>query len=74
MRAIADEFVEDAGDEGEGFSVVEAYAASESALGESAGLCDEELVDLYIIMSRWRFEVGKLDWGIVVVPPSVPTA
>ena len=46
MRAIADEFMEHIGDEGEGFGMVQAHAAGESALGEGAGLCDEELVDL----------------------------
>jgi hypothetical protein len=61
MRAIADEFVENAGYESEGFGVVEAHAAGESALGEGAGLCDEELVDLWIMVSRWRFVVGKVD-------------
>ena len=74
MRAIANEFVEDAGDEGESFGVVQAHAAGESALGEGAGLCDEELVDLCIMMSRWRFEVRKVNWGNVGLPPSVPTA
>lgn len=44
--AIADEFVQGAGDEGEGFGVVEADAAGETALGEEAGLGDDELVDL----------------------------
>ena len=46
MRAIADEFMKNAGYKGESFGVVQAYAASESALGEGAGLGDEELVDL----------------------------
>ena len=38
VLAIADEFVQDAGDEGEGFGVVEADAAGETTLGESADL------------------------------------
>jgi hypothetical protein len=46
MRAIADEFVKNTGDESKGFGMVQAHAASKSALGEGAGLCDEELVDL----------------------------
>ena len=66
MRAIADKFMENAGDEGEGFGVVQAHAASESALGEGAGLCDEELVDLEIMISRWRFGIGKVDWGFLL--------
>lgn len=57
MRAITDELLEDAGNEGEGFGVVQAHAAGEAALGEGAGLGDEELVDLEIMMSRWRFGV-----------------
>lgn len=44
--AIADEFLQDAGDQGEGFGVVEADTSCETALGEGAGLGDEELVDL----------------------------
>ena len=46
MRAIADEFMENAGDKSKGFGMVQAHAAGKSALGEGAGLCDEELVDL----------------------------
>ena len=61
MVAIADEFLEDAGDKGEGFGVVKAHAAGESALGEGAGLGDEELVDLEIMVSRWRFDIGEVD-------------
>lgn len=38
--------MEDVGDEREGFGVVEAYAAGETALGEEAELADDELVDL----------------------------
>ena len=34
--AIADEFVQDTGDEGEGFCVVELDAACQSSLGEDA--------------------------------------
>jgi hypothetical protein len=71
MRAIADEFVENAGYKGEGFGVVQAHAAGESTLGEGPGLCDEELVDLEIMVSRWGLTLVR--W-IVVVPPSVPTA
>lgn len=44
--AIADQFVEDAGDQGESFGVVEADAAGEAALSELPGLGDEELVNL----------------------------
>jgi len=44
--SIADEFLQDAGDECECFSVVEADTSCETALGEGAGLGDEELVDL----------------------------
>ena len=44
--AIADEFLQDAGDQSEGFGVVEADTSCETALGEGAGLGDEELVDL----------------------------
>ena len=61
VRAITDEFVENTGYKSEGFGVVQAYAAGESTLGEGAGLCDEELVDLEIMVSRWRFWVGKVD-------------
>ena len=46
VRAITDEFLQDAGDQGEGFGVVEADTSCETALGEGAGLGDEELVDL----------------------------
>ena len=46
MRAIADEFMENAGDKSKGFGMVQAHAAGKSALGEGAGLGDEELVDL----------------------------
>lgn len=46
MVAIADEFLQDAGDQGEGFSVVKADTSCETTLGEGAGLGDEELVDL----------------------------
>lgn len=46
MRAIAYEFMKNIGDEGEGFGMIQAHAAGKSALGEGAGLCDEELVDL----------------------------
>ena len=63
MRAIANEFIKNAGDESESFGVVQAHAAGKSALGEGAGLCDEELVDLQIMMSRWRFGFGKVDRG-----------
>jgi hypothetical protein len=63
MRAIANEFVKNAGDKSKGFGMVQAHAAGKSALGEGAGLCDEELVDLQIMMSRWRFVVGKVDRG-----------
>lgn len=44
--AIADEFVQDGSDQGEGFSVVEANSTCKAALGESAGLGYEEFVDL----------------------------
>jgi hypothetical protein len=44
--AIADEFVEDGGDKGEGFGVVESDTACEPALCEEAGLGDNELIDL----------------------------
>jgi hypothetical protein len=44
--AIADEFLQDACDQGESFGVVEADTSCETALGEGAGLGDEELVDL----------------------------
>jgi hypothetical protein len=46
MGAIADEFLENAGDEGESFGVVQAHTTGKSPLREGAGLCDEELVDL----------------------------
>lgn len=44
--AISNELVEDAGDKGEGFGVVESDAASQTALSELTRLCDQELVDL----------------------------
>ncbi|KAK0300374.1 hypothetical protein LTR01_009286, partial [Friedmanniomyces endolithicus] len=46
VGAIADELVQDAGDEGEGFGVVEAEAPREAALGEGANLGYEEFIDL----------------------------
>ena len=46
MVAIPDQFVQDAGDEGECLCVVEAHAAGEALLGEEAGLRYDELVDL----------------------------
>lgn len=63
MGAIADEFMKNAGDKSKGFGVVQAYTAGKSALGEGAGLCDEELVDLWFMMSMWNFEVKKVDRG-----------
>ncbi|KAK0933243.1 hypothetical protein LTR29_015209, partial [Friedmanniomyces endolithicus] len=48
VGAIADELVQDAGDEGEGFGVVEAEAAGEAALGEGADLGYQEFVDLVV--------------------------
>ena len=44
--AIADQFMQDIGDEGEGFGVVQAHTAGEAFLGEEAGLGDDEFVDL----------------------------
>lgn len=46
VLSIADEFVEDAGDEAEGFATVESYAACEATLCEEAGLGDYELIYL----------------------------
>lgn len=63
MGAIADEFMKNAGDKSKGFGVVQAYTAGKSALGKGAGLCDEELVDLWFMMSMWNFEVEKVDRG-----------
>jgi hypothetical protein len=44
VRSIADELVQDAGDQGEGFGAVEAHAAGEAALGEGAQVRDGEFV------------------------------
>ena len=63
VRAIADEFVENAGNQSKGFGMVQAHTTGKSALGEGAGLCDEELVDLWFMMSMWNFEVKKVDRG-----------
>lgn len=49
VGAIADEFVQDAGDEGQRFGVVESHAAGEAALGEVAEGGDEEFVDLAVL-------------------------
>lgn len=46
VLSIADEFVEDAGDEAEGFAAVESYTACESTLCEEARLGDYELIYL----------------------------
>jgi hypothetical protein len=76
--AIANEFLQDAGDQGEGFGVVETDASSETALGEGAGLGYEELVDLYrggeefnVSLVRW---VGEGVGCLGKLPPSVPAA
>jgi hypothetical protein len=46
VAAIADEFVQHAGDQGEGLGPVEAHAAREPSLGEEAQVGDCELVEL----------------------------
>lgn len=46
VGTIADELVQDGGDEGDGFGVVEFDAAGEAALGEVPEVGDEEFVDL----------------------------
>jgi len=43
--AVADEFEDLGGDEGDGFRVVEAEAAGEAFLGEEAGVVEEEFFD-----------------------------
>jgi len=50
VGAIADELVQDGGDEGEGFGVVEADAAGEAALGEVAEVGEGEFVYLLLFM------------------------
>lgn len=46
MGAIANEFVQNAGNEGEGFGVVQADTAGQAALSELAELGDDKLVEL----------------------------
>lgn len=46
MISIADQFVQNASDEGEGFGMIEADTAGEAALGELADLGDEEFIYL----------------------------
>lgn len=65
MGAIADELVQDAGDQGEGFGVVEADAAGQAALGEEARLRYEEFVDLVVWFTL--FVSGVEERGIVYV-------
>lgn len=65
MRAIADKFMKNAGNQSKGFGMVQAHTTGKSALGEGAGLCDEELVDLWTMFSRWKFSIEKVsrrDW------------
>ncbi len=49
--AIADELVQDMGDQCQRFSVVESDSAGQAALGEGAGLSYEELIYLFIEVS-----------------------
>lgn len=44
MLAISYQFVQDAGDQGQGFAVVQTYSSRKSSLGEEPGLCDYELI------------------------------
>lgn len=46
VGAIADELVQDGGEEGHGFGMVEAEAAGETALSEGAQVGEGEFVDL----------------------------
>jgi len=62
--AIADELVQDGGDEGEGFGVVEADAAGEALLGEGAGLVEEEFVYL---LKESLSAISTLIWSDGVV-------
>jgi hypothetical protein len=45
MLSIANEFVQDAGDQANCFSQIERESAGQSLLGQRADLMDEELVD-----------------------------
>jgi hypothetical protein len=57
VAAIADEFVEHTGYQGEGFGAVETHAAGETSLGKEAQVGDREFVELM----RWgkRSVIGK---------------
>jgi hypothetical protein len=65
MFAIADEFVEDGGDEAECFCAVESDAAGEAALGEEAGLGDYQLV--YLFGEDMKLDVHVLRAGMNVL-------
>lgn len=67
MLAIADQFVQNVGDESEGFDVVEAHATGQALLGLEAELADYQLVDLrqvvlvellLIVGIGWRTSFG----------------
>jgi len=59
MLAIADQLVQNAGDKGERFGVVEAHTAGQPLLGLKAHLADDELVELNWVSAlyswSWKF-------------------
>lgn len=58
VSAVADAFVDDVGDEPDGFGGIELEAAGEAALGEDADLGYEELVEL----GRRKESVSRACW------------
>ena len=75
MIAIADEFVQDAGYQGQGFGMIESYTAGQAALGELACGRDEKFVDLRCAIVSQEFIGVRIGCVLFeILPPWVLTA